>query len=179
MSMLAGELLPRNPFAILAGAMLANDIVTERPVHGVIACTDGALAEVLAHSLSTPAFELHASTDVLGVELAAVWKNAIGVIAGFAAGRGETLESKALWVEAQSVGEDLGGHGMSFTFLEDDFALALTPESRNYRLGLALARGERPAVETTEGSSALRGLAQHPLPDELGRWVQRLLPLLP
>lgn len=153
---------PRSVLALLTGPSFAQDIAAGLPTALTLACTDDVEAERLQHQLSTSALRLYRTRDVIGASLGGALKNVIAIACGAAmgAGLGESARAAlmtrghaeilryALHVGAQPATlSGLSGFG--------DLVLTCTSEqSRNYRLGQALGRGETfdPTV-TVEGAA--------------------------
>ena len=72
--------------AALSGPTHAEEVARGLPTAAVVACADPAVARDLQAILSTPAFRLYSSADMVGVELCAAAKNVIALAAGVADG---------------------------------------------------------------------------------------------
>ncbi len=67
---------------VLAGGMLAGDLVNNNPVCAEVAAEDIETAKKVAEMLTTPNLRLYTNTDVIGVELAGALKNVVAIAAG-------------------------------------------------------------------------------------------------
>ena len=151
MSQVLGQTLPGRRIAVLSGPNLAAEIAAGRPAASVIACADRAVAERLQERLSSPRLRLYTNADVVGVEYAGALKNCIAIAAGVADGLQLGVNARAGLVtrglaEITRLGVAAGARPLTFAGLAglgDLIATCSSPLSRNYRVGLHLARGER------------------------------------
>ena len=96
------------------------------------------------------AFRVYTQNDIVGVQVGGAVKNVIAIAAGIADGLGFGANARAALitrglVEITRLGLALGGQRETFTGLAGLGDLVLTctdDQSRNRRLGLALARGQ-------------------------------------
>jgi len=144
------EEMPDNPYAVLSGPTLAQEILNGLPTACSIACNDLQIAEYLQQYLSHDLFRLYSNTDVTGVELGGALKNIFAIASGYM--RAKKLGDNALGAlltrglsEMTRFSMALGAdqktlYGMSG--LGDLLATANSPLSRNYQVGDRLARGE-------------------------------------
>lgn len=143
--------------AVLSGPNLSGEVVRGIPSATVVAAPDGELARGLQQTLGTPFFRVYTNSDVVGVELGGALKNPIAIAAGISDGLGFGNNTKATLLtrglaEITRLGVAAGARAATFSGLAglgDLMATAHSPLSRNYRLGLALGRGE-----TLEGAQS-------------------------
>jgi glycerol-3-phosphate dehydrogenase (NAD(P)+) len=136
--------------AQLTGPSFAVDIAAGLPTALTLACADEDAATALQEALSTPALRLYRSSDVAGAELGGALKNVIAIAAGAAIGAGLGDSARAAiiargFVEMRRAVRDAGGREETLTGLSGLGDLILTcgsEKSRNFRFGVALARGE-------------------------------------
>ena len=146
--------------AILTGPSFAADIAGGLPTALTLACADEAAATKLQDQLSTPTLRLYRTNDVTGAELGGALKNVIAISCGAAIGEGMGDSARAAvitrgFAEMTRLAVHLGARAETLTGLSGfgDLVLTCTSEqSRNYRFGLALGRGDAfdPSV-TVEG----------------------------
>jgi glycerol-3-phosphate dehydrogenase (NAD(P)+) len=145
---------------VLSGPNLAAELRRGLPAASVLAGSDEQLLRSLQGQLSTECLRLYRNQDPLGTELAAGLKNVMAIAAGVCDGLGlganarASLLTRAL-AEMELVMEGMGGRSdtlYGLAGLGDLLATATSPLSRNYRFGLALAKGETL-------SQALEGIA--------------------
>ncbi|MFI5012237.1 MAG: NAD(P)H-dependent glycerol-3-phosphate dehydrogenase [Hyphomicrobiales bacterium] len=152
MTEIVAEILPRARAAILSGPSFAADVAAGLPTAVVIASVEPGLAGELAGALSSPTLRLYHSTDARGVEIGGAAKNVLAIAAGVVEGRGLGDSAKAALVargfaELRRFAAAYGAKPetlMGLSGLGDLILSASTPKSRNFALGLALGRGERP-----------------------------------
>lgn len=164
-----GDVLPNAQKALLTGPSFAQDIAQGLPTALTLACPDLELCKSLQGMLSTENLRLYRTTDTRGAELGGALKNvvAIGCGAVIGAGLGDSARAALMtrgyaemvrYASRQGAAQDtlagLSGFG--------DLTLTCTSElSRNFRLGLAIGRGERfdPDI-TVEGAATARAVSQ-------------------
>ena len=157
--------LPHATPAVLTGPSFAADIARGLPTALTLACEDAATAERLQDQLQAPHLRLYRTTDVTGAELGGALKNVIAIACGAAIGAGLGDSARAAlmtrgYAEMSRMATALGASPATLAGLSGfgDLALTCTSEgSRNYRLGLAIGRGEAfdPSV-TVEGAATAR-----------------------
>ncbi len=138
------------PTAVISGPSFAREVAEGLPTAITVASTDPDLAQQLATWLHNEHFRAYYSKDVIGVELGGAVKNVLAIAAGIADGLGFGANSRAALItrglaEMIRLGEALGGRRDTFMGLAGlgDLALTCTDnQSRNRRLGLALAKGQ-------------------------------------
>jgi glycerol-3-phosphate dehydrogenase (NAD(P)+) len=113
----------------------------------------------IAATLAGPTFRLYASDDRVGVELAGALKNVYALACGAVdgAGLGASARSALLaraFAELTRLVVRMGGSATTLTGLAGlgDLTLSCTStQSRNYRYGVSLGRGQHPGGELAEG----------------------------
>ncbi|HBL31197.1 MAG TPA: glycerol-3-phosphate dehydrogenase [Acidobacteria bacterium] len=146
-------------YAVLSGPTFALELAKGMPTAAVIASEDAAFATTIREALSTPAFRLYSSNDVVGVELGGAVKNVIAIAAGTVSGLGFGSNTLAALItrglhEITRLGIAYGGQPRTFAGLAGlgDLVLTCTGNlSRNRRTGLDLAAGKTLA-EITGGT---------------------------
>lgn len=150
-SVVLREEIPCPRVGVISGPNLADEIARGEPAATVVA---SAFDEVIAAGqalLSTDKFRVYGARDVVGVEWAGTLKNIFAIAAG-------TLDAMKLgWnarsmmmtrglAEAARFGTAMGGQAQTFLGLAgvgDLLATCSSPLSRNYRVGMRLAQGEK------------------------------------
>jgi glycerol-3-phosphate dehydrogenase (NAD(P)+) len=150
---------PAAKVAILTGPSFAVDIAHGLPT----ALTLASAADVgpgLQQLLSTPSLRLYRTDDVIGAELGGALKNVIAIAAGIVIGAGLGDSARAAlmtrgYAEMVRLATTLGARAETLAGLSGFGDLVLTctsPQSRNFRFGLALgARSTFDATVTVEG----------------------------
>jgi glycerol-3-phosphate dehydrogenase (NAD(P)+) len=157
--------------AQLTGPSFAVDIAAGLPTALTLACADDAAGEALQDRLSLPALRLYRTTDVVGAELGGALKNVVAIAAGAVIGAGLGDSARAALMarglaEITRIAVAAGAEEATLTGLSGLGDLILTcgsEKSRNFRFGVALARGETlPADVTVEGLHTARQIAARP-----------------
>lgn len=153
--------------AVLTGPSFASEIARGLPTALTLACADETRARDLQHALSAPALRLYRTTDVTGAELGGALKNvvAIGCGAVMGAGLGHSARAALMtrgFAEMRRLATFLGAREETLAGLSGFGDLVLTctsDQSRNYRFGQSLGRGEAfdPGI-TVEGAPTARAV---------------------
>ncbi len=152
--------------AILTGPSFAMDIALGLPTALTLATKDGATLQEL---LSTQTLRIYRTDDVVGAELGGALKNVIAIAAGvvIGAGLGDSARAALMtrgYAEMVRLAEALGARPETLSGLSGLGDLVLTctsPQSRNFRYGCALGRGESfDAKITVEGVSTARAVVK-------------------
>ena len=150
MSEILGEELPGNPRGVLSGPNLAREIAAGQVAGSVIASELASTNSLIHDLLHSESFLIYSSHDVFGVELGGALKNVYAILAGIGAALdfGENTVGMLLTrslAEMSRFAVNLGANPMTFLGLSgvgDLFVTCSSPLSRNYRVGLALGRGQ-------------------------------------
>lgn len=146
----AREILgPETDIAVLSGPTFAREVARGLPTAITVAASKPAHANRLAEYLHAPSFRAYTSDDIVGVEVGGASKNVLAIAAGIADGLGYGANTRAALItrglaEITRLGVAMGGKPETFMGLAGLGDLALTctdDQSRNRRMGLALARG--------------------------------------
>lgn len=144
------EFLPEDNLAFLSGPSFASEVIKGLPTAIVINSTSKHTYEEFASFF--PNFtKTYYSDDVIGAEIAGAYKNVLAIASGICEGLGlgnnarASLISRGL-VEMQRFGEFFGGKPETFVGLSgagDLFLTASSTLSRNFRVGLGLAKNKK------------------------------------
>ena len=145
----AAAALPDTAFAVVSGPSFAGEVARDLPTAVTVASEDAALAARVAAKLHGDRFRAYTSTDLVGVEISGAAKNVLAIATGIADGLGFGANTRAALItrglsELMRLGAALGGERETFMGLAGVGDLVLTctdNQSRNRRMGLALARG--------------------------------------
>jgi glycerol-3-phosphate dehydrogenase (NAD(P)+) len=153
--------------AILTGPGFADDIAKGLPTALTLAATGG--GEALQEVLSTPTLRLYRTDDVRGAELGGALKNVIAIASGvvIGAGLGDSARAALMtrgYAEMVRLALALGARAETLAGLSGFGDLVLTctsAQSRNFRYGCALGRGETfdPKI-TVEGVATARAVVR-------------------
>jgi len=143
-----GEYVGADRLAFISGPSFAAEVQKSLPTALKISSTNETLAQIYADAL--PKFiKGYVSDDVVGAEVSGAYKNVIAIAGGVCDGLGlgnnarAALISRGL-VEMTRFGEAFGAKTETFLSLGgagDLFLTASSTLSRNYRVGLGLAKG--------------------------------------
>jgi len=143
------EYVDKNNLAFLSGPSFAKEVIQKKPTALVIASKNLKLAREFSNFF--PDFiKTYVDEDVEGVEVAGAYKNVIAIAAGICEGLNLGNNAKAALisrglVEIARFGEYFGAKKETFLGVAgsgDLFLTANSTMSRNYRVGLNLAKGK-------------------------------------
>lgn len=153
------EIVPGAIPYVLSGPSFAVDVAAGRPTAVTLAGDDPTATSGIAAALAGPTFRLYAADDRLGVELAGALKNVYAVGCGAIEGAGLGASARAAmlaraFAELTRLVVRMGGSASTLTGLAGlgDLTLSCTStQSRNYRYGVSLGRGEAASSDLAEG----------------------------
>jgi glycerol-3-phosphate dehydrogenase (NAD(P)+) len=158
---------PEAHAAILTGPSFAADLANGLPT--ALTLASGGNGTALQELLSTPTLRLYRTDDVTGAELGGALKNVVAIAAGvvIGAGLGDSARAALMtrgYAEMVRLAEALGARAETLAGLSGFGDLVLTctsPQSRNFRYGLALGQraGFDPSV-TVEGVATARAVVR-------------------
>ncbi len=154
------------PVAALSGPNHAEEVIKQVPSAAVLASPDAALARRLQHLCSTPYFRVYTSSDIIGVECGAAYKNVVAIAAGMLDGLGLGDNTKATLVtrglgEMTRFGCALGARPSTFAGLSglgDLVVTCFSSHSRNRGFGERLARGETASEAMASSPMVVEGV---------------------
>ncbi len=171
MSEVLAEELQTGAVGAISGPNITPDVMDGQLTAIVIASSRPDVVKLGAMALHRPRLKVYASDDLIGVELAGVFKNAIAVAMGIASGLDWPANSRSFvftrgLAEINALAIALGARGDTFYGLAgigDLFLTSTSPHSLNYRLGIELGRNDALCdivarmPEVPEGRNSLRG----------------------
>lgn len=136
--------------AVLSGPSFASEVAREMPTAVTVASADPGVADYFAGYFHNEVFRVYTSEDIIGVQIGGAVKNVMAIASGISDGLGFGANTRAALItrglaEIMRFGVKVGGKPQTFMGLAGLGDLVLTctdDQSRNRRLGLALARGE-------------------------------------
>lgn len=145
----AAEILGPQDLAVISGPSFAQEVAKGLPTAITIASPEPEYARRLSGCFHSDRFRAYTSDDLVGVQVGGAAKNVLAIAAGIADGLGFGANARAALItrglaELIRLGVRLGGKPETFMGLTGLGDLVLTctdDQSRNRRLGLALARG--------------------------------------
>lgn len=171
------QVAPALRAGVLSGPSFAMEVARGQPTALVAASVDPGVREALVAAFHSATLRVYANDDIIGVEVGGAVKNVLAIATGAADGLHFGANSRAALItrglaEVMRLGLALGGQAATFMGLAGLGDLVLTctdDQSRNRRLGLALARGLTSeqahqeigqVVEGVQAASAVWTLAQ-------------------
>ncbi|MBF0546158.1 MAG: NAD(P)-dependent glycerol-3-phosphate dehydrogenase [Candidatus Riflebacteria bacterium] len=157
---------PEDRIAALSGPNLAPEIASGKMGATVIASPCEELSQSLQEALSSKSFRVYRHSDRIGVELGGTLKNIFAIGAGILKGMNLGDNALAAYLtrslhEMVRLGTKLGGQRATFyglSGLGDLMATAMSPLSRNHRLGKAIAEGNLPSFQKESALQAIEGV---------------------
>lgn len=153
--------------AVVSGPTFAKEVARGLPTAITVASNNPAHAERVARHLHAGSFRAYTSDDLVGVQVGGAAKNVMAIAAGISDGLGFGANARAALItrglhEITLLGLAMGGRPETFVGLAGLGDLALTctdDQSRNRRMGLALARGLDIARARAEIGQEVEGVA--------------------
>ncbi|MDF1884250.1 NAD(P)H-dependent glycerol-3-phosphate dehydrogenase [Sulfurimonas sp. SAG-AH-194-C21] len=178
------QYVPDENIAFLSGPSFAIEVMASLPTALVINAKNEELSSSFGELF--PSFiKAYTSTDVVGAEVAGAYKNVIAIAAGICEGLGlgknaaAALISRGL-VEMQRFGLAYGAKAETFVGLGgagDLFLTASSPMSRNFRVGLGIAKGKSQADILQELGEVAEGIGTTYALNELTHQNDLYLPI--
>ena len=174
----AEEVLGKSvPLAVVSGPTFATEVGKGLPTAMTIAATDDVFADDLSRAFTSKKFKAYTSDDIIGVEVGGAIKNVLAIATGLSDGLGYGANARVLLItrglrELSRLGIALGAKEATFMGLSGMGDLVLTctdNQSRNRRMGLALAKGKSmeeiaeeigQVVEGVKAAKAVHGVAK-------------------
>lgn len=138
------------PLAVVSGPTFATEVGLGLPTAMTVAASNEDYADELAWRFSDRNFRAYTSTDMIGVEIGGAVKNVLAIATGLSDGLGFGANTRVALItrglaEMTRLGLALGASADTFMGLSGMGDLVLTctdDQSRNRRMGLALAKGK-------------------------------------
>ena len=174
LSEIAKQLLPQAALTVLSGPTFASEVARGLPTAITVASDTAEHARAWAELLAADRFRAYTSDDLVGVQIGGASKNVVAIAAGISDGLGFGANARAALItrglaEISRLGAALGGQPETFMGLAGlgDLVLTCTDnQSRNRRMGLAIASGQsvdaakREIGQEVEGVAAAREIAR-------------------
>jgi glycerol-3-phosphate dehydrogenase (NAD(P)+) len=143
--------LPKNKIAIMSGPNFAHDIALGKPTASLIASKKTSDAKTIASLISSKNFRPYLSNDIIGAQICGAMKNVYAIGCGIIVGKnfGENAVASVIsrsFAEIKSVGIKLGAKSDTLSGLSglgDLFLTCSSAKSRNFTLGINLAKGKK------------------------------------
>jgi glycerol-3-phosphate dehydrogenase (NAD(P)+) len=138
--------------AVLAGGTIAYDLFKHEPLGVDIASYDEKTLKLLKDIFSTNNLKVYTSTDLVGVEYAASFKNVISILAGIVKGLGLSYGSQTYMISRAAdevkrlVIDEFGAKentfGIGSQCWGNDLWMSCTGNTRNREFGILLGKGK-------------------------------------
>ena len=147
---IATKIFPKNKIAILSGPNFAKEIALGNPTASLIAAQNIKHAKVISDLIRSKYFRPYLSNDVVGAQICGAMKNVYAIGCGIIVGKkfGENAVASIIsrsFAEIKLVCLKLGGDTetlMGLSGIGDLFLTCSSKKSRNFSLGLDLAKGK-------------------------------------
>jgi glycerol-3-phosphate dehydrogenase (NAD(P)+) len=167
LSSVASVSLPGCDLAVISGPTFAGEVARGLPTAVTVAANNPMHADRVAGYLHGELFRAYTSDDLVGVQVGGACKNVMAIAAGISDGLGFGANARAALItrglhEITQLGLAMGGKAETFMGLAGLGDLALTctdDQSRNRRMGLALAAGKDVATARIEIGQEVEGVA--------------------
>ncbi len=160
LSQVIEEEVPQCPVVVLSGPSHAEEVGAGKATGLVVAADEKVHGELIQDLFMNAQFRVYTSSDKIGTELGAAFKNIMAICVGFAEGIAPSDNTKAMLMtrglaEMARLGVSLGAKRDTFNGLAGvgDLIVTCTSEhSRNRRFGILMGQGK-----TTEEAQGLAG----------------------
>jgi len=177
---------PKAAVLVLSGPSFAVDVAAGRPTAVTLAGRNPGVAEQVALRLASNSFRPYVSNDPRGVELAGGLKNVYALACGAVEGARLGLSARSALIarahaEMSRLIKNMGGQEATMSGLAGlgDLALSCTStQSRNYRFGVELGRGQSVEAILNAGIGLAEGVATAPVALELAGQAKVDVPLI-
>jgi len=157
--------LGERPIAVLSGPSFAKEVACGLPTAIVAASKDEIFAQDLVKRFNHQAFRVYMSKDIIGVQLGGAIKNVIAIAVGVSDGLHYGANARSALItrglaETMRLGLAMKAESQTFMGLSGLGDLVLTctdDQSRNRRLGLAIAVGKPVDVAMQEIGQVVEG----------------------
>ena len=149
-SEIVNSIFPKNKIAIISGPNFATEIAKGLPAATVVASKSESVAIKIAELLKTPTLRPYLSDDIIGSQIAGALKNIYAIASGIVYGKkyGENAVASIVsrsFAEIKIVAQSMGAKKSTLAGLSgmgDLFLTCSSKESRNFSLGIDLAKGK-------------------------------------
>lgn len=170
----------------LSGPNLASEILAGKPAGTLVSSLYTEVTDEAKLLLSSEQFRVFISDDIIGTELSGALKNIIAILSGIIAGKDLGTNLQALVItkglaEMIAFGKMMGAESKAFmgtAGIGDLIATAMSPDSRNYRFGYRLGKGESVEEINANNDELVEGLRTLIIVYHLSRSQKVHLPII-
>ena len=192
-SQIVSSVFPKNKIAIISGPNFASEIAQGLPAATVVSSKNDDVSSEIAELIKSPTLRPYLSNDIIGTQIAGALKNIYAIASGIVVGKkfGDNAVASIIsrsFAEISIVGKSMGAKRSTLSGLSgmgDLFLTCSSKESRNFSLGIDLAKGKtlseimQKKLSVAEGVFTVRALkklaAQQKLDLPLNEAVYRVL----
>ena len=149
-SQIVSSIFPKNKVAIISGPNFAAEIAKGLPAATVVASKNDEVSKKIAHLIKSPTLRPYLSSDIIGSQIAGALKNIYAIASGIVVGKkyGENAVASIIsrsFAEITTVAKSMDAKKSTLAGLSgmgDLFLTCSSKESRNFSLGIDLAKGK-------------------------------------
>mgnify|MGYP001273523629 FL=1 len=149
-SQIVSSIFPKNKIAVISGPNFAAEIAKGLPAATVVASKNEEVSEKIAKLIKSKTFRPYLSNDIIGSQIAGALKNIYAIASGIVVGKkyGENAVASIIsrsFAEITIVAKSMDAKKSTLAGLSgmgDLFLTCSSKESRNFSLGVDLARGK-------------------------------------
>ena len=149
-SEIVSTIFPKNKIAIISGPNFAAEIAKGLPAATVVASKNEQVANRIAQLIKSPTLRPYLSDDIIGSQIAGALKNIYAIASGIVYGKkyGENAVASIIsrsFAEIKTVAKSMNAKKSTLAGLSgmgDLFLTCSSKESRNFSLGIDLAKGK-------------------------------------
>ena len=165
------KLFNESQFCVLAGPNFANEILENAMTITTIASKNLENIKTIASMLQNDIFEVEESSEVLGVEICGIVKNAMAIIMGYISVKTNFWNEKSIVLtkcfgELSQILEYFGCDKSALQLscgIGDIFLTCSTTNSRNFKFGANFANGIEDSTKTVEGLRSFEFIRKLPI----------------
>ena len=149
-SQIVSSIFPKNKIAIISGPNFATEITKGLPAATVVASKNEEVSKKIANLIKSPTLRPYLSSDIIGSQIAGALKNIYAIASGIVVGKkyGENAVASIIsrsFAEITTVAKTMDAKKSTLAGLSgmgDLFLTCSSKESRNFSLGIDLAKGK-------------------------------------
>ena len=149
-SQIVSSIFPKNKIAVISGPNFAAEIARGLPAATVVASKNEEVAKKIANLIKSPTLRPYLSSDIIGSQIAGALKNIYAIASGIVVGKkyGENAVASIIsrsFAEIATVAKTMDVKKSTLAGLSgmgDLFLTCSSKESRNFSLGIDLAKGK-------------------------------------
>ena len=149
-SQIVSSIFPKNKIAVISGPNFAAEIAKGLPAATVVASKNDEISEKIAKLIKSTTLRPYLSNDIIGSQIAGALKNIYAIASGIVVGKkyGENAVASIIsrsFAEITIVAKSMDAKKSTLAGLSgmgDLFLTCSSKESRNFSLGVDLARGK-------------------------------------